>query len=688
MKNKVIFFFVLLLIFVIFHNWFSLGLIASGDFGFNFKNQFQNYSIFQYAWSIYQEVGLGGNASPSLWIILNASFPVVLLGQMFHSPWVLIERISYFFPFLILSFFSSFLISKLIVSNGWRFLASAIFMTNTYILMVVGGSQVQIALSYALSPIIFYLVINLINFGFEKIILNKFLILKSISLGIILALQIIFDPRIVYISLFGTCIYLLLKFFESRKIKSFFISLAVAFVIPGITSFLFNAFWLLPTILLRENPLQQLGSAYTTTNAVQYFSFAKFENTISLLHPNWPENIFGKVGFMKPEFLLLPILAYASLLFIYKTKDLRLKNNILFFALLGLIGAFLAKGTNDPFGSIYLWLFSYFPGFIMFRDSTKWYSLVAVSYSVLIPFSIWKIYERFKSLSKFQILNFKFYINFKNKILNLQNIFLVVTILYLLFLIKPALLGQLTGTFKTTSVPNDYIKLENFLYQQNSFSRTLWVPTTQRFGFYSNSHPEISAENFFNPYNDKNLIQKIASSESLLQNSGVKYVIVPYDSQGEIFLSGRKYSNSLYVQTIKDVGSISWLKPVSGFGKIAVFEVPNPKPHFFLQDPKSKIEYRSLSPVDYKVELKDVKKGDILVFSESYDRGWEAKGSSYTLNAKRYTLFNSFILPQSGSYSLDVYYTPQDLVNKGVVISLVSLITVLGYLLWRFKIKK
>ena len=340
----------------------------------------------------------------------------------------------------------------------------------------------------------------------------------------------------------------------------------------------------------------------------------------------------------------------------------------------------------------------------MFRDPTKWYTLVAVSYSVLIPFSIWKIYEWLKLLPKFQIsrlskpdtggqANFKFQINSKNSIFNLQNLFLIIVVLYLLFLIRPAWMGQLTGTFKPTTVPPEYTKLEKFLSSQTSFSRILWVPTTQRFGFYSDLHPEVSGQDFLNLYNEKALVSKIAASEKLLQESSVKYVIVPYDSQGEIFLSDRKYSNSLYVQTIKDVGSISWLKNVSGFGKIAVFEVPDPKGHFYISNQQSAISnqsviYEYISPVEYKVNLSNVTKGDVLVFSESDDKGWEAKSSSYTLNAKRYILFNSFILPQSGSYSLDVYYTPQELVNEGVVISLVSLMAVLGYLLWRFKIKK
>jgi hypothetical protein len=286
----------------------------------------------------------------------------------------------------------------------------------------------------------------------EKNLLKSYvLLLKSPLLaGLVLALQVMFDVRISYITMLAVFLYYLFflarqvnysvnliklkaqssclagrqaKFKATKSLKVFILNLLFIFIIPIGIAGLLHAFWIVPLLITRQNPAEQLGSFYTTAEAVRFLSFAKFENTISLLHPNWPENIFGKTYFMRPEFLILPILAYGSLLFVYKTKDLRLKTYVLYFAMLGLLGAFLAKGANEPFGEVYLWLFGHFPGMIMFRDPTKWYTLVAISYSMLIPFTSWKIYEWLKSQPKFQISNFKFQINSKNKILNFQNLF-------------------------------------------------------------------------------------------------------------------------------------------------------------------------------------------------------------------------------------------------------------------------
>src|SRR6185503_16152979 len=96
-------------------------------------------------------------------------------------------------------------------------------------------------------------------------------------------------------------------------------------------------------------------------------------------------------------------------------------------------GAFLAKGANDPFGGVYIWMFEHIPGFIMFRDPTKWYVLIAFAYAVLIPFSIWRIHNWLNS-------------KFKNQ-QYVSLLFLCLVFTLILFLIRPALRGEITGTF-------------------------------------------------------------------------------------------------------------------------------------------------------------------------------------------------------------------------------------------------
>jgi len=571
----------------------------------------------------------------------------------------------------------------------------------------MGGGQITVVLGYIAIPLAFALFINAINnFKFFKILL----------FSLVFTFLILFDFRFVYIF---TVVLFLYTFFCCITITSLAELLILSkkyitiFLLSVIAILGTQSFWLLPFLFFRNNPVASVTAAYTSTQAVKYFSFAEIEHSFSLLHPLWPENIFGKVGFMKPEFLLIPILAYLSLFFIsskFKVQNSRPKDDqplaekmqiknqkvninetiqqfnnkiILFFALLGLIGAFLAKGAKEPFGDVYIWLFDNIPGFVMFRDSTKWYTLTALSYSILIPFSIYKIYELLKSYKKFSIFNFQFSI--KSQIYNFQNIFLILVIGYSLFLLRPAIVGEVGGTLKAVIVPQEYVELKNFLVSKNEFFRILWVPTLQRFTFYSDMHPAISGSHLFNtsePYGVIAALQKKDIKEQL-QRAGVKYVIVPDDTQKEIFIKDRKYDLVQYNETLKKIRKVPYLKEVSKFGNIVVFEIDNPKDHFWSSSDNLKIKYEFIDPTLYSVQVENAKDKDKIIFVESFDKNWVAKIDNKIINSQSYNKkFNSFVLPEGGNYSFKVYYKPQELVKTGVIISLLTFSSIVSLMIF------
>ncbi len=254
-------------------------------------------------------------------------------------------------------------------------------------------------------------------------------------------------------------------------------------------------------------------------------------------------------------------------------------------------------------------------------------------------------------------------------------IFILAAISVLFFLIRPALLGELGGTFKSTIFPNDYKTLETFLSSQNHFFRTLWLPTKQRFGFYSNLHPAISANELFNTNDILKLTVdlKTTNEEQKLKDLGVKYIIVPYDSQKEIFIKERKYSSLLYENVIKNLRKISWLEEKTGFGQIKIFELKDPMDHFWTLSKKLSISYTYISPVEYLVKLDEAKEGDIIVFAESFDANWIATMDKTRIPSVEYeNKLNSFILPRDGDYKLKIYYLPQNFVNIGLIVSVIT----------------
>ena len=674
-KKNFYFIFALLLFILIFNNWFYPNVISSGDFSFISASRLQDISLMPYAWGWNLAVGgLGAFVSPFSWLHYVEAVPL-MFAKVFSLNWFLVERIFYFYPLLIaLIAIPSFVFKKFLPTAKFAFLSTLIFSLNTYILMLVGGGQIFISLSYAIAPLVFYLF--LISFSKKKLFF-------SFLTGLIFSLQAMLDLRIAYVTIFAFFLYLLFNIDFSKK---FLFNIIYCLIVPLFVTLLIHSYWIIPTLVLRTNPLSELGQIYTSFGAVKFFSFATLENTISLLHPNWPENLFGKVSFMKPEFLIIPILAYSSLLFI-KNIETKIKKYIIFFAVLGLVGAFLAKGANDPFGFIYIWLFDHIPGFIMFRDPTKWYLLIAISYSILIPFSVGKIYEYLGNLKRFSVFSLFNNFNPRLKILDPQNIFLFAVVIYLLFLINPALFGKLSGAFKSTAMPNDYIKLEKYLSSDKSFYRVLWFPVVQRFGYYSNLHPAIPAREFFKEADDKLLVKKFKQKETqrTLTNSSVKYIIIPYDSQGEIFLKDRKYNNNLYLFTVEQLKSVPWLKNVKQIGKIYIFEIENYKDHFWTDSKNLSIKYERINPVSYRLYLENVKKSDKLIFSEKYDKNWilyeldSTKNISYSVPYNK--VFNSFNLQEEGSYTAQLYYKPQIYVTVGIIIGFITLVLTLFYLL-------
>lgn len=555
---------VILVILYIYHPWFAIDkTLSSGDFPYIFLENIKEFSFVP--------------DSSFLWLVPYYQSSAKILVEYAGLNWHFAEKILWFWPFLILSIFSSFYLTK-----SW--IGVLIYTASTYPLMLTGGGQMGVAIAYSIAPFvlgIFMKIIDSINSTSEKNKHEKFILrqnsklmiskiessdIKNIVLAsLLLAVQLMFDPRITYVTFLGIFLYFII-FFLTVNIKKTFLIRSFFFLIPIFTATLLNSFWI---ISILKFGFPKGLEEYSSLSGLKFLSFADFSNTISILHPNWPDNIFGKVGFMKSEFILLPIIAYSSLLFIKNkiTKNIesfdKLKisveqRRILFFAMLGLIGAFLAKGSNLPFNQINEILFQYFPGMSMFRDPTKFYLLTIISYSVLITFSIYSIHDWLKSKIK----------------RNIPNLFFIFTCLYLIFLIRPAIMSELSGTFIPSNVPEEYVQLKNFLINQPDFFKTLWIPERQRFGFNSINHSSVNANGIFNTNSTAKVIKELKKEETykLLQKAKVKYIIIPYDSKQEIFIKDRKYNHEEYLLLDKTLSSLNKLRKIPFFKQLSVFE--------------------------------------------------------------------------------------------------------------------
>ncbi len=654
-KNAIWVFIFVLILGLVYYRWFTLTPVVGGDWPYFFNETIREFTLTVPPWNTWYGNGLGGT-SPIYFLQIYQNFTIFLSNSL-NIPWIIIYKISWFGVFIVSSIFSSIFLLKTIFpnSNLWmKLIASLIFVTNTYVLMVADGGQMGVLLSYSLAPLVLASFIKLV-----KIFGNRVRKLEQgLVCGLILSAQVMFDPRIAYLTMLGVFVYFVTKFWIDKKNISKILNLIIyIFIIPVVSTVLIHAIWVLPYILIKQNFASNFGEAYSGVGIVKFLSFASFSQTLSLLHPNWPENIFGKSYFMKPEFLIIPIIAFSSLFFINKLKES--KKEIIYFCILGLLGAFLAKGANPPFGEIYLKAFSNIPGFILFRDSTKFYALTILAYSVLIPFVLERVSNKFSSI--------KFIVP-------------IIFIFFWLFTINPAILGQLRGTFRSHEVPQEYLSLKDFINNQPEFFRTLWIPRQQRFTYLSNSHPPVEAIPLFKASSSAEIINKLRQKDAqkYLEKFAIKYVIVPYDSMGEIFQKDRKYDEMSYKNLIEDLNGIRWLKKVDGFGNIAVFQTPQYNDHVSVLDGKV-ISSKMITPYNYQVTV-STDKPTKLIFSESYDPYWQLRNGE-TSNSKRTSEnLNSFELTKTGTNTFQIYFMQEDYYSFGRIISVSALFVILLFL--------
>lgn len=455
------------IIFIIFFPWFSsLHPLSAGDWSYLFFEQVREMPWIPQI----QHVWLG----PYYQILTKISV------QYLGLPWEATERLLWFLPFI--------LICALVSFKAFRsWIAALVYTTNTYILMIVGGGQMGVALAYAMAPYV----------------------LTHVSL-IPIAVQAMFDPRVAILTVIASLVVR-----RQSLGKMFFIAFGVLAI---------HLYWIVPLLRSPEMIRTQLSQA--SSGMLNFLSFATFSQTISLLHPNWPENLFGKVYFMQPEFLLIPIAAFTVILIGKK----EMKRDAVPFALLALIGAFFAKGTQPPFGGISTWVFAYVPGFFLFRDPTKFYILIALAYAYLIPKSI--------DSMKFPRL---------------------VSLLFILIwaiTIRQALTGHLNGTFEPAAIDPEYIRLKN-LIDSSQGTPTFWVPQVQRFAFVTRKHPATALS---------------ADAVTSATVSGI--IVVPFDSKREMFLNNYIYDESIRQHMIDQIDAYPGLVRDESFIKLAVWRKP------------------------------------------------------------------------------------------------------------------
>lgn len=279
--------------------------------------------------------------------------------------WGLGEKLAFFWPFAALSFFAPWLFAgEILRSPRWALLSALIYASSTYLLLVSTGGQLLVAMAAVLAPLVLWAFVRA---------LRRLSVADALLAGLLVAVQAAYEVRITYLTGLLCALYLLILIIHQPDFR-IAVHRARLAALPALILLGTQLYWLVPLATYRGDHGLPIASA-------PFQAFMRISHGITGAHPFWTgaaPTIFHVVV-LNPVFFVFPLVAFAVLLI------RRGQREVLWLCLAALMSAFLIKQDNPPFGGVYDWLFYHFPGWSLFREASKLFFIVALSYAVLIP---------------------------------------------------------------------------------------------------------------------------------------------------------------------------------------------------------------------------------------------------------------------------------------------------------------
>lgn len=668
--------------------WLSFYIFAYGDGVFFFKEGLRDFVI------------------PSVWgwqggaLLWHYPFSLVygIIGLLGYGTNVA-EKFIIFWPIVLLAPIAGYLlVRKITNSNIAGVIGSLVFSYNTYFLSIDTQSHLLLTLAFTLSVFTFL--------SFIYFIENKRRILAPITSLLLFVVGFV-DLRSLYVTVGVVVLYFIYNqiIIENNWKNSLKLNLE-NFISVFVILFLLNLYWVIPAFL--TNSLTSNEFLSRTIFGSQYYNV---QSSLAFFYPYWTgkEPTWLYTQKIPIYFWLYPALAFAGFIISKKNKK------ILFFGLLALVGIFLSKQEAAPLGNLYTFFFAHIPGFSAFREASKFDFIIVVSYAILI--------------GCFADFTWRY---FKNK--KLKYVFVFLIALLSLWNTKPLITGEIKTMFVPISMPSDFVKLKNYILPDPSYSRFMGLSLNGKYVFSTYAHPEYdfpySIAHFWGTdvvsYNieDKSipegekLMKYLSTDEArrLLSASSVGYV--------PVFIEDKPSYQSIRRDLGKDgsyfedqMDRIPYLKKINlGMKNIVLYKALDYKSHLYLTKEKEnlkkdiqyeKVDFRMISPSEYRFSINNLSKPTYLNFTELFDPNWKIHIGQFTwwevLYRKDYFIsdqihsqnalrFNQFYLDPKEicsatpcSFEATLYAKPQSYLYVGLIVSSAALIGVFVVTIYLFK---
>jgi len=468
-------------------------------------------------------------------------------------------KLTLFLPVVLGGFLVPFWVGRsFFKDNAIAFLVALFYGSTAYYLTLQTG-HLPIAIIYAFLPLVVWQ-------------LDKVLRTNELRDWLLLALSfcvgIFYEVRIMYIV---TCVLLLymaifIMSHAGTRIRDYVKNVGII----GLFVVVANLFWLIPTKLAAAQGIGEIAGRGLFGDGL-----FTLQQSFAVMKWSWTGGAIDRTFAAQPVppyLLVIPIIICVGLIVIKSYRK-----QLLFFLVLTAIGVLLTKQSAEPFASLYGWLYNNFPGFVLFREASKFYIVVAFGYFGLLGYGL----LAFKELTAGR--------NARTKQSYLYPAAIVGIVLVAAVNLWPTTSMVLGNTFKNAQMPADYVTLKNFIKDQPDFFRTYWVPRESWWGFYDNTHPKVRAVDIlvqdwkelpidkgsgsgFDLAKSTTAAFSQPYSATLFRNASIKYVIVPLrDVANDDDFFGSYGDDTAYYTDF--LNTVPFLKRLSiGTKQVAVYE--------------------------------------------------------------------------------------------------------------------
>lgn len=494
--------------------YFSFSPIAQGDWRFYYPETL--IDLFQSSLLWENMYGLGGFNTMfflfPLWV-LHAAFG--FLGGSFGF----VERALYMYLIPLLFVISPYvLFYSVSKSRLVAFFGSLFYAFNTYVLVLNVGGHLTVSWAVAFFPL------GLTAF---MVFLRRPSYMRGVFMALLLAMMAMYEVRIAYLGIVLLGVYALVVFFVRRWTLTRRVVLAS---VVGIVAYLFlAAYWVFP---LMYSLFFGSGLSGLLESNVLFHPYISFAHSLTLFHPFWSlqgMQIFEELPVPALAFFLpLSIIGCFALLWNRVAVRRGLKAEFIFFSVVMVFGVLLAKQDNPPWSGLYVWLFDHFPGFSMFRESSKFYFFVMLSYAFFLGHILEMLWNDVIRRSTSRMLHR----------VGAAIFFALILSSFAYIIIPRFSSGANMGLLVPHEPSAAYLELADTLRADDAFGRVLWNPRQSMFGYVSALHPGVSVERMLaTTWGSEQCIDGSESvcylrSESdpafhFARNAGLKYAVVP-----------------------------------------------------------------------------------------------------------------------------------------------------------------